>query len=65
MIRKFDARTCHEHVYVKAAKGQPLGARIIWDGGKTGRHAGDGWVLVYGDGQHYGYIVDGQPLYSA
>jgi hypothetical protein len=34
---------------------QPKG-RIVFGNGKIGRHDGDGWVLIYGEGYVYPYV---------
>lgn len=44
-----------EYEYVPSAVHEPIGARVVW-GSRTGKHAGEGWVLIYGDGEHYGSV---------
>jgi hypothetical protein len=45
-----------EREYVADALGVPVGQRVVFSGGRTGRHLGGGWVLIWGDGEHYGYL---------
>lgn len=48
-------RQGREYEYRPEVAEGPKG-RIVFGNGKIGRHDGDGWVLIYGEGYVYPYV---------
>ena len=53
--RWLDTSSGWEYDCIPELAGEPVGSRVVFRGGRIGRHDGGGWILVYGDGYRYDF----------